>query len=252
MATEVGLMARLVNGYGKETDVKGEKDPITRDLLGGCTVMDAKELDLGLSIGSGSAMNNKGPLDILQPGKMYLLNNKTTTTTTTTTTNPLQDLNLPPSTFSLNIPQLSPNNSLQFPSNYQSVCTIEKVKSALERMGRESQSKSVARSDGSPSPSSSSITSSSPLKRHVDQIDGCDTSTSVKGESLMAAACPNCLLYVLISKENPKCPRCESHVSQPTLNNNNNNNAKNDSSKKMKIDVGSGINININTTLNLF
>jgi hypothetical protein len=54
MATEVGLMARLISGYGKEAKGNGEKDPITRDLLGSCPVMDAKDLDLGLGIGSGS------------------------------------------------------------------------------------------------------------------------------------------------------------------------------------------------------
>lgn len=56
-------MARLISGYGKQAEVNGEKDPITRDLLGGCPVMDAKDLDLGLGLGSGSA-RDKG-LDIL-------------------------------------------------------------------------------------------------------------------------------------------------------------------------------------------
>jgi hypothetical protein len=54
MATEVGLMASLISGYGKEANGNGGKDPITRDLLGGCPVVDAKDLDLGLGIGSGS------------------------------------------------------------------------------------------------------------------------------------------------------------------------------------------------------
>jgi hypothetical protein len=158
-----------------------------------------------------------------------------------TNNNPLQDLNLPPTAFSQQIPMVSSKSSyLVAPqANYQSVCTIEKVKSALERMGRESQSKSHAQSDGSPSPSSSSITSNSPKKRQIDLLDGCDSSEPVGGTSMMAAACPKCLLYVLISKENPRCPQCNSHVPPPVLSNNNNSN------KKPRINLNS-------TTLDLF
>ncbi|KAJ4788009.1 filamentous hemagglutinin transporter [Rhynchospora pubera] len=233
MATEVGLMARLVSGYGKKAEPNGEKDPITRDLLGGCPVMGTKDLDLGLGIGSGSVVEKA--LDIL-PGKMYLPKKRTTNN------NPLQDLNLPPTTISLHLPESSPKSLPTTPqTNYQSVCTIEKVKSALARMGRDSQSKSHAQSDGSPSPSSSSITSNSPIKRSVDQVDGCDSSaTPVGGASMMAAACPKCLLYVLISKDNPRCPQCNSHVPPAVLSNNNNN-----SNKKPRINLNS-------TTLDLF
>ncbi|XP_078178131.1 uncharacterized protein LOC144572421 [Carex rostrata] len=229
MATEVGLMARLISGYGKEAEVNGEKDPITRDLLGGCPVMDAKDLDLGLGIGSGSA-RDKG-LDIL-PGKMYLRSNSSTNN------KHLQDLNLPPTSISLHVPESFPKTYPAAPhTNYQSVCTIEKVKSALERMGRESQSKSLAHSDSSPSPSSSSITSNSPMKRQIDLVDGCDSSVPVGGVSMMAAACPKCLLYVLISKENPRCPQCNSHVPPAVLGNNNNNKKPRNSLNSTTLDL---------------
>lgn len=58
-------MARLISGYGKEAERKGDKDPITRDLLGGCPSMGAKDLDLGLGIGSGSGSAMNKELDIL-------------------------------------------------------------------------------------------------------------------------------------------------------------------------------------------
>jgi hypothetical protein len=159
--------------------------------------------------------------------------------TSITNDNPLQDLNLPPTAISLQIPESSPKTSYLAAqhTNYQSVCTIEKVKSALQRMGRESQSKSHAQSDSSPSPSSSSVTSNSPMKRKIDQVDGCDSSAPVGGASMMAAACPKCLLYVLISQENPRCPQCNSHVPPAVLSNNSN--------KKPRINLNS-------TTLDLF
>lgn len=68
--------------------------------------------------------------------------------------------------------------------NYQSVCTLDKVKSALQRAERETTKKRQ-------SPSSSS--------------------------AMFAAACPGCLLYVITLKTNPKCPRCNSTVPSPLL-----------------------------------
>ncbi|KAG6475630.1 uncharacterized protein LOC122024735 [Zingiber officinale] len=102
----------------------------------------------------------------------------------------------------------------------QSVCTIEQVKRALEQAGRESQRKrrphlAVERSAVSPSgrsasasssSSSSSITTASAKRpAAVREEDG-------GGSSLVVAGCSGCLSYVLIAKENPRCPRCQSQV----------------------------------------
>ncbi|XP_074568873.1 uncharacterized protein LOC141825388 isoform X2 [Curcuma longa] len=103
----------------------------------------------------------------------------------------------------------------------QSVCTIEQVKRALEQAGRESQRKrrpflevessAVSPSGGSASASASSSSSSittASAKRPAairEEEDG-------GGSSMVATGCSGCLLYVLISKENPRCPRCQSQV----------------------------------------
>ncbi|XP_020091447.1 uncharacterized protein LOC109712340 [Ananas comosus] len=186
MATEVSSVAQML--YREEEEEKG-RDLITRDFLGGCA------LNLELSISS--QVEN---------------------------TNGLMDLNMPPTTTA---PFLSPSASC-----IPSVCTIEKVKSALERVERESQGKHHERScdrsaspSPSPSPSSTSSITYSPIKRlgaaaaaaeaeAAERVDGCDWSGG-GGGGLIAAACSNCLLYVLISKENPRCPRCDSHVPVP-------------------------------------
>ncbi|KAK8608258.1 hypothetical protein V6N13_023685 [Hibiscus sabdariffa] len=98
----------------------------------------------------------------------------------------LQDLNFPPlnlfdempTSLDLKLQSCSP------PSLYQSVCTLDKVKYALERAEKGTVKK---RSSSPPS-------SSSPPPR------------------MFAAACPRCLLYVIASNTNPRCPRCNSFV----------------------------------------
>ncbi|XP_074565757.1 uncharacterized protein LOC141822219 [Curcuma longa] len=114
----------------------------------------------------------------------------------------------------------------------QSVCTIEKVKWALERVAEretrgEREAERRGRRDGaasdgggSPSPSSSSsITTASVKRRHEggeeEWADGGDSAGA--GGSLVATGCPGCLSYVLISKGNPRCPRCDSLVAPPPL-----------------------------------
>lgn len=112
-------------------------------------------------------------------------------------------------------------------TTYHSVCTIEKVKTALERFERGKQQQSPhphhqqqhSGAGAGASPSSSSVTTSSVKRRGgdssgggVEQGDGCD---SPSGGGMVAAACPRCFLYVLISRSDPRCPRCESHVPAP-------------------------------------
>ena len=125
----------------------------------------------------------------------------------------LQDLNFPPSPAEENL------DLKLFPSNeYQSVCTLDKVKSALERAEKESGKKRHANcgsSDISSSRICSSLSSpSSPSVREGEAGDGEEEKSSDSFESgpVFAAGCPSCLLYVLLSKSNPKCPRCATVV----------------------------------------
>ena len=119
-------------------------------------------------------------------------------------------------------------------AEYQSVCTLEKVRIALERAShRRSRI-------GSPPPGSSSssttTTSSLAVKRRRELIrkedegendsksssssvaiigpDRCSGGAAVEGP-MFAAACPSCLFYVLTSRANPSCPRCNSAVPPP-------------------------------------
>ncbi|KAJ6838370.1 uncharacterized protein M6B38_321585 [Iris pallida] len=176
-------MAVDVSALGKRRDL------VTRDLLGGSVTRPApapaKELDLDLQIPSGWERR----LDLLS-GEMYLKKSHP---------DPIHDLNLPPpppppGPVDLKL-LLSPAAPAPRPSDHQ--CTLDKVKSALERAGRWSGSR-IPRSDGSPSPSSPPTAASA---------DGSDSPGN-----LTAAGCSKCLMYVLVSEKNPRCQRCDSHV----------------------------------------
>uniref|UniRef100_A0A5B6YPA4 GIR1-like zinc ribbon domain-containing protein n=1 Tax=Davidia involucrata TaxID=16924 RepID=A0A5B6YPA4_DAVIN len=217
MAADVSSLVRIMNGYKDDQQVNESSGVgkstvlITRDLLGGCCTLDSKELDLDLQVPTGWEKR----LD-LKSGKVYLQRCNSPNTSSSSsdhkhqTNQPvpkLQDLNFPPYLFedtSLDlklVPSLSPSSS----SNYQSVCTLDKVKSALERAEKETIKKrsiSMLKSSSPPSNSSSSI------KETEMDHEG-------KLSSSFAAGCPSCLLYVLISRSNPKCPGCNTIVPSP-------------------------------------
>ncbi|KAG6521959.1 hypothetical protein ZIOFF_019093 [Zingiber officinale] len=111
----------------------------------------------------------------------------------------------------------------------QSVCTIEKVKRALEReterqrVGGGGGSASTSASP-SPSSSSSSVTTAS-IRRRADRGDeglaadggdGDSASVAARG-SLVVVGCPSCLSYVLIPKRNPRCPRCDARLAAASV-----------------------------------
>lgn len=87
-----------------------------------------------------------------------------------------------PSSSSSSDPSLSYLSSLSVSS---SVCTLDKVKSALER----------------------------DTKKRQSPDDGVCNQTA----SPVAAGCPGCLSYVFVMKNNPKCPRCHAFVPLPAL-----------------------------------
>ncbi|XAR56910.1 hypothetical protein NMG60_11037555 [Bertholletia excelsa] len=223
MAADVSSVVRLMSGYKEDQTAANEPGGgagkstvlVTRDLLGGCCTLDSKELDLDMQVPSGWEKR----LD-LKSGRVYLqrcnsLNTSPLSSETKHQSNEtvpkLQDLNFPPSSkqplnlfddTSLELKLVSPSSSSL---NYQSVCTLDKVKSALERAEKETikkRSVSMSKSLSPPSNSSSSI-----KELEVDHED--------RSSSSFATGCPSCLLYVLIPKSNPKCPRCNTTVPTP-------------------------------------
>ncbi|GMH10669.1 hypothetical protein Nepgr_012510 [Nepenthes gracilis] len=197
---------------------------ITRDFLGGGAGIESKELDLDLHVPSGWEKR----LD-LKSGKVYIQRCSPSTSSdqkshTNQASPRLQDLNFPPQSkptlnlfeeTSLDLKLMSPSSS----NNYQSVCTLDKVKSALDRAERESSKK---RSTPSILSASSPSNSSSMSVKEMDDDDvklPCKLSSLPSDENglMVAVACPLCLLYVLILKNNPKCPKCNSTIQLPVI-----------------------------------
>nr|XP_016479042.1 PREDICTED: uncharacterized protein LOC107800390 [Nicotiana tabacum] len=183
---------------------------ITRNLLGGCSTLDSKELDLDLQVPSGWEKR----LD-LKSGKVYLQKKSCSNYFSSMNKQPkyqtvgkFQDLNFPLSLFEdtkLDLKLLSSSSS----SGYNhSVCTLEKVKFALERAEKESlkRKRSVPESVVL-----RSITSSPTSNSSISSIKDTDITNQYDMNSF-ASGCPSCLLYVLISRTNPRCPRCDTIV----------------------------------------
>ncbi|XP_038996593.1 uncharacterized protein LOC120121261 isoform X1 [Hibiscus syriacus] len=84
-------------------------------------------------------------------------------------------------------------------SLYQSVCTLDKVKYALER----AEKGTMKKRSSSPLPSPPPLTAK--------------TTSFLTTPRMFAAACPGCLLYVIASNTNPRCPRCNSFVPSSSL-----------------------------------
>ncbi|KAL5210848.1 hypothetical protein ABZP36_006471 [Zizania latifolia] len=197
VAGAVGFMARAADG-GRATEL------VTRDFLGGCVAADD-------SRDAAAAARHDAV-----PGKLSLQKHACQATP--------RDLNLfpVPGPAAVAKPCLSTGAAAASSSGgtttYHSVCTIEKVKTALERFERGKHHHQQQHSGASPS--SSSVTTSSVKRRGggggaVEQGDGCDSPSAGSAGGMVAAACPRCFLYVLISRSDPRCPRCESHVPPP-------------------------------------
>lgn len=110
----------------------------------------------------------------------------------------LQDLNQPPlnlfddTSLELNLVPIS--SSAAATAAASQPYTLGNVKSALERAEKEYNRKR-----------SNSMPKALMDQKKVDYDD-----------EAYAAGCPSCLLYVLISNKNPKCPRCNVTVPYPT------------------------------------
>ncbi|CAD5187357.1 unnamed protein product [Musa acuminata subsp. malaccensis] len=193
MAAEVSSLATTLGAY--EDDAEGESELVTRDLLGGGGG-GAGDVDLQLHVPAG------------WPTRIDLPSGKASLEQRDPDPAPrhLHDLNLSPpspSVASLALELASPS------AEYQSVCTLEKVKSALERESR------LVATTGPASPPPSSTTSSSSSSSAVSTKRRAPTSPDedgAAGSTMAVATCPVCLLYVLVSKAEPRCPRCAAHV----------------------------------------
>ncbi|KAL6637185.1 hypothetical protein ACP70R_024757 [Stipagrostis hirtigluma subsp. patula] len=209
MAAEaMGFMARAADGARAA-------ELVTRDFLGGCAAAD-------------DARDAAARHDAV-PGKPMSVQKHACPPTP-------RDLNLFPVAAAATKQQHCPAAAAAAPdastagatTTYHSVCTIEKVKTALERFerGKHHHHQHHPQQHSGASPSSSSVTTSSVKRRgggggggggSVEQGDGCDSPSGGGGGGggMVAAACPRCFLYVLISRSDPRCPRCESHVPTP-------------------------------------
>lgn len=195
VAEAVGFMSRAVDG-GMAAEL------VTRDFLGGCTAADDARDAANVVAGKSPLQKHACPQPTARDLNLFPVSG--TTIPAAPTTAPAAAAAAAAST-----------------TTYHSVCTIEKVKTALERFERGKQGQGhhhQQHSGAGASPSSSSVTTSSVKRRgdgggSVEQGDGCDSPSASGG--MVAAACPRCFLYVLISRSDPRCPRCESHVPPP-------------------------------------
>ncbi|XP_061983230.1 uncharacterized protein LOC133702914 [Populus nigra] len=179
---------------------------ITKDLLGGFSKVANKDLDLDLQV----TKTWDAPHDFKSSGKVYSQrcnsvssplpspNSMKNHKQRTAQESEVQDSKFPPLKF---LEESCLELKLVPSSHCQSVCTLDKVKSALQRAEKETMTKK--RSPPPPYPQTSDI--------KEDRNGTASSSTGV-----FAAACPGCLLYVITLKTNPKCPSCNSIVPSPS------------------------------------
>uniref|UniRef100_A0A0D9W9I7 GIR1-like zinc ribbon domain-containing protein n=1 Tax=Leersia perrieri TaxID=77586 RepID=A0A0D9W9I7_9ORYZ len=213
MAADVSSVARLLRGEaaagkrgGAAAAAAGEI--VTMDLLGGCGG------DAGGGGGGGGGEDEVVDLEVKVPAgwerRLDLMSGKTFLTPRLQGVQVgHQDLNFPP-----------PATSTAVTSTSAAVCTLDMVRSALERAtaGRASSAAAAARGATPPTSSSSSATTSSSSssvgKRHRSPPCAFTAATTATANppSMRAAACPSCLTYVLIAEADPRCPRCAGNV----------------------------------------
>ncbi|KAM7252104.1 hypothetical protein ACFE04_023987 [Oxalis oulophora] len=195
---------------------------VTRDLLGsggggdGSLKNELQELDLDLQVPNGWEKR----LD-LKSGKVYLQrcdssNSSSPSSSDHKTQAMHQDLNFPKSPSSKRLLNLFDETSLELKlvssssGNFENICTLDKVKLALQRAEKEPVKKHF--------PFMNSPSSSSSFKETQEEdISGDNKMINYDLSLPVAAGCPGCLLYVLVPKNNPVCPRCNSAVPMPLV-----------------------------------
>lgn len=77
------------------------------------------------------------------------------------------------------------------------------------------------------SPSRSATVSPSSCVSSENQEDTLRYSNSPEATSMVLVGCPRCLMYVMLSEDDPKCPKCKSTVLLEFLHDNNTTNNNN-------------------------
>uniref|UniRef100_A0ACD5UFR2 Uncharacterized protein n=1 Tax=Avena sativa TaxID=4498 RepID=A0ACD5UFR2_AVESA len=196
MAAEVSSIARMLRGEAvKKAGVGPKSEMVTMDLLGGCGGDSA-----GGSCGDDEVVDLEVKVPVGWERRLDLLSGKTFLTPHRhqAIQGNHQDLNLPPTSGAAATTMTS-----------AAVCTLDMVRSALERAA-------AARSASSPPTSSTSSastsSSSSSLGKRNRSPSAPATTESPANPAMRAAACPSCLTYVLVIEADPLCPRCQARV----------------------------------------
>ncbi|KDP34896.1 hypothetical protein JCGZ_09184 [Jatropha curcas] len=161
---------------------------ITRDLLGGLSKVGSSSKDLDLDLKTGALYTQRYTWNSPNSPSSSFKKKSHKQKEPNAATPPLKFLE---ESSCLEL-KLLPSSSQSY---CESVCTLDKVKSALRRAEKEETVKK--RFSFSPPPS---------------QIDEQEGSSSSNANGMFAAGCPGCLMYIMTLKTNPKCPNCNSAV----------------------------------------
>ncbi|XP_051136022.1 uncharacterized protein LOC127254788 isoform X1 [Andrographis paniculata] len=229
MPADFRTLVKKMNGAdGNESS--DSTAPITRDLLGASRALASKELDLDIQVPLGWEKR----LD-LKSGRVYLQRcNTNAVLPAVQDPNPIvnpnprprlqADLNFPPAPPSRCLfDELEASLELKLvppfpaavappppPANFEGMCTLERVKSALDRADRKRAISMSASNSKSSSPGSTSSTAAAASASAADLMPPEENIPTT-----FAVACPQCLIFVLVAVDNLRCPRCNSAVSLP-------------------------------------
>ncbi|XP_051136023.1 uncharacterized protein LOC127254788 isoform X2 [Andrographis paniculata] len=210
MPADFRTLVKKMNGAdGNESS--DSTAPITRDLLGASRALASKELDLDIQVPLGweKRLDLKDPNPIVNPNPRPRLQ---------------ADLNFPPAPPSRCLfDELEASLELKLvppfpaavappppPANFEGMCTLERVKSALDRADRKRAISMSASNSKSSSPGSTSSTAAAASASAADLMPPEENIPTT-----FAVACPQCLIFVLVAVDNLRCPRCNSAVSLP-------------------------------------
>lgn len=81
---------------------------------------------------------------------------------------------------------------------------------------------------------SATVSPTSPPSSCVSSEEDGKYSSSPEAASMVLVGCPRCLMYVMLSEEDPRCPKCKSTVLLDVLQDHNNNSTSTNTTKKSK------------------
>ncbi|KAL8094925.1 hypothetical protein AgCh_036438 [Apium graveolens] len=81
---------------------------------------------------------------------------------------------------------------------------------------------------------SATVSPTSPPSSCVSSEEDGKYSSSPEAASMVLVGCPRCLMYVMLSEEDPRCPKCKSTVLLDVLQDPNNSTSTNTTTKKSK------------------